>query len=130
MSVPRTEYPRPQFVRPDWLCLNGEWQFEIDPGDSGKERGLVEQELSGKITVPFCPESALSGVGHTDFMRAVWYRREVTIPHEWAGRNVLLHFQAVDYDATVPTVNRSSIRCAFTPSSNALLRSKHYPNEI
>ncbi len=35
MNVPRSEYPRPQFVRPDWLCLNGEWQFEMDPGDSG-----------------------------------------------------------------------------------------------
>src|SRR5579871_6334179 len=101
MFVPRPEYPRPQFVRPDWLCLNGEWQFEIDAGDSGKERGLLERELSGTITVPFCPESALSGVGNTDFMHAVWYRREVVIPAEWAGKNVLLHFQAVDYDATV-----------------------------
>jgi beta-galactosidase/beta-glucuronidase len=101
MSFPRPEYPRPQFARADWLCLNGEWQFEIDAGDSGKERGLVDRELSGKITVPFCPESPLSGVGHTDFMRAVWYRRAVTIPSEWAGRNVLLHFQAVDYDATI-----------------------------
>jgi beta-galactosidase/beta-glucuronidase len=101
MSIPRPEYPRPQFVRADWLCLNGEWQFEIDGADSGKERGLVEQELSSKITVPFCPESPLSGVGHTDFMRAVWYRRELSIPAEWAGKNVLLHFQAVDYDTTV-----------------------------
>ena len=101
MPIPRPEYPRPQFVRNDWLCLNGEWQFEIDPGDSGKERGLIEQDLSGKITVPFCPESALSDVGVTDFLHAVWYRREVQIPAEWSGRNVLLHFQAVDYDATV-----------------------------
>lgn len=101
MSVPRPEYPRPQFVRNDWLCLNGEWQFEIDAGDSGKERGLIERELNGRITVPFCPESALSGVEHTDFMHAVWYRREVTLPAEWSGRNVLLHFQAVDYDTTV-----------------------------
>jgi beta-galactosidase/beta-glucuronidase len=103
LDIPRSEYPRPQFVRKDWLCLNGEWQFEIDAGDSGLARGLAQRELSGKIIVPFCPESALSGVGNTDFMNAVWYRRKVTIPAEWAsaGSVILLHFQAVDYDASV-----------------------------
>lgn len=101
MTIPRDEYPRPQFVRSAWLCLNGEWQFEIDPGDSGLERGLLERELNDTILVPFCPESPLSGVGHVDFMAAVWYRRQVTIPEAWAGQRLLLHFQAVDYDATV-----------------------------
>jgi beta-galactosidase/beta-glucuronidase len=100
-SLPRPEYPRPQFVRPDWLCLNGEWQFEIDAGDTGAERGLIERDLTGRITVPFCPESELSGIGHTDFMNAVWYRRTVEIPKAWAGRRTLLHCGAVDYDATV-----------------------------
>jgi beta-galactosidase/beta-glucuronidase len=101
MSIPRPEYPRPQFVREDWLCLNGEWQFEMDHGDSGLERGLCDRELEGQITVPFCPESVLSGVGNVDFMNAVWYRREVPIPAAWAGRKVLLHFQACDYETTV-----------------------------
>src|SRR5687768_9490548 len=91
VSVPRPEYPRPQFVREQWLCLNGEWQFEIDAGDSGEARGLKQRDLTGTIVVPFCPESELSGVGHTDFMPAVWYRREVTIPPEWDDKNVLLH---------------------------------------
>ncbi|MFB4283196.1 glycoside hydrolase family 2 protein [Nonomuraea sp. MTCD27] len=100
-DVPRPEYPRPQMVREDWLNLNGPWQFEIDAADSGLERGLRERELSGTITVPFAPESELSGVGHTDFMAAVWYRRTVTIPAAWAGRRTLLHFGAVDHDATV-----------------------------
>lgn len=101
MSVPRSEYPRPQFVRPDWLCLNGEWQFEIDQGDSGLERGLLNRDLTGRIVVPFCPESKLSGIENLDFLNAVWYRRTATIPAAWAGKRVLLHFQAVDYDATV-----------------------------
>ena len=101
MSTPRPEYPRPQFVREDWLCLNGPWQFEIDQGDSGLERGLLTRRLTGHITVPFCPESKLSGVENHDFLEAVWYRREVEIPSQWRGRRVLLHFQAVDYDATV-----------------------------
>ena len=101
MSIPRPEYPRPQFVRTDWLCLNGTWQFEIDQGDSGLQRGLLERGLNAAITVPFCPESRLSGIENHDFLNAVWYRRSVTIPDAWAGRRVLLHFQAVDYDATV-----------------------------
>ena len=101
MNVPRNEYPRPQFVRREWLCLNGQWQFEIDHADTGLQRGMLQRDLEGEITVPFCPESPLGGVEHVDFMNAVWYRRQVPIPQEWADRNVLLHFQAVDYDATV-----------------------------
>ena len=122
MPIPRPEYPRPQFVRPDWLCLNGEWQFEIDGGDSGLERGLLTQPLSGKITVPFCPESELSGIGHTDFMLAVWYKKEVIVPEGWKGRSVLLHFGAVDYDTTV-WINGTEVqrhRGGFTPFSAAL----------
>jgi beta-galactosidase/beta-glucuronidase len=101
MNIPRPEYPRPQFSRPDWLCLNGEWQFEFDPSDSGLERGLLERDLKDKIAVPFCPESKLSGIEDHNYHNAVWYRRQVQIPQDWAGRRVLLHFQAVDYDATV-----------------------------
>ena len=79
-GIPRGEYPRPQFVRPEWLCLNGPWQFEVDQGDDGLERGLLDRDLRGEITVPFCPEAPLSGVGVSDFMRAVWYRRTLTVP--------------------------------------------------
>ncbi|OGV65710.1 MAG: beta-galactosidase [Lentisphaerae bacterium RIFOXYB12_FULL_65_16] len=101
MSIPRPEYPRPQFVRQDWLCLNGDWQFEVDHADTGLERGVKDRDLTDRILVPFCPESTLSGIGNTDFMEAVWYRREVRIPRAWQGRHAVLHFQAVDYDATV-----------------------------
>lgn len=117
MNIPRSEHPRPQFIRNEWLCLNGEWQFEIDAGDSGIERGLKEKPLSGAILVPYCPESKLSGVEHTDFMNAVWYRRSVDIPEAWSGKRVLLHFQAVDYDATVwaDGVEVGRHRGGFTP---------------
>ena len=77
MPLPRSEYPRPQFRRSEWLCLNGTWEFEIDQGDSGLERGLVSRALTGAVTVPFCPESELSGVGNNDFLNVVWYRRNV-----------------------------------------------------
>jgi beta-galactosidase/beta-glucuronidase len=99
--VPRPEHPRPQCVRPDWLNLNGQWEFEIDQGDSGLERGLLHRELAERITVPFAPESAASGIERTDFLEAVWYARTVDVPAGWADRQLLLHFGAVDHDATV-----------------------------
>jgi beta-glucuronidase len=98
---PRPEYPRPQFVRDGWVNLNGEWEFEVDAGDSGLERGLLERELESTIIVPFAPESEASGIAHTDFMEAVWYRTRFTVPQEWSGKHGILHFGAVDHDATV-----------------------------
>ncbi|OYN87516.1 glycoside hydrolase family 2 protein [Parenemella sanctibonifatiensis] len=97
---PRPEYPRPQLVRERWLNLNGRWQFSFDSGDSGEERGLRTAELDRDILVPFCPESTASGIGDVDFHEAVWYRREVSFPADWDQR-ILLHFGAVDHDATV-----------------------------
>ena len=101
-TIPRPEYPNPQFERTDWLNLNGEWQFEIDQSASGRERELFKADsFSQKITVPFCPESELSGIGFKDFISAVWYRRTVDIPAEKLGGRVFLHFGAVDYEAFV-----------------------------
>ncbi|MBN8883739.1 MAG: beta-galactosidase [Salana multivorans] len=116
-DVPRPEHPRPQLVRPDWLTLNGTWQFEVDPGDSGLERGLRDRDLTGEILVPFAPESEASGIGTVDFLHAVWYRRTVRIPADWAGRTVLLHLGAVDHDATVWAngVEVARHRGGFTP---------------
>ena len=89
-------------VREGWLNLNGTWTFVLDPGLSGEERGLhLGKGFSKSITVPFCPESELSGIGEKDFMPCVWYRREFALPENWQGRRVLLHFGAVDYEATV-----------------------------
>ena len=58
----RTEHPKPQFMRDDWTCLNGTWDFAFDPGISGEARGmqLAEAAYTHKIEVPFCPESRLS----------------------------------------------------------------------
>lgn len=102
-KIPRPEYPRPDWERLHWINLNGQWQFDIDHGKSGKERGYhhAEHELSRTITVPFCPESKLSGVEYTDFMAAVWYRREFSVPETWSSGRILLHFGAVDYNAEV-----------------------------
>ena len=96
-QLPRAEYPRPQFVRENWLNLNGEWQFEIDNGKSGESRGLSVENytLSDKIIVPFCPESKLSGIHNVDFMNGVWYKRKINIKK--TDDIVVLHFGAVDY---------------------------------
>src|SRR6266699_2995099 len=79
------EYPRPQMVRKEWANLNGLWQFAS--GDEVKE-APIGRDLKGQILVPFCMESALSGVGK-HFDRA-WYRRNVKVPDEWKEKHVLL----------------------------------------
>ena len=101
-NIPRSEHPRPDRKRKDWINLNGEWDFEIDNAKVGIYKDYNERKsLSGKITVPFCPESTLSGIGNTDFMNAVWYCRNFEIPAEWAGKRILLHIDACDYKTTV-----------------------------
>ena len=118
-DLPRGEYPRPQFVRPDWLCLNGRWEFEAGALSTGDDDGPPDGSLARTIVVPFCPESTLSGIGEPGFMNEVWYRKTVVIPESWAGRSALLHFQAVDHEATVWVngVELGSHRGGFTPFS-------------
>ena len=98
-SIPRSEHPKPQFRRDSWMNLNGQWAFEIDNGRSGKARGLnaMDAQLSGRIIVPFCPQSELSGVNHKDFLSGVWYRRTFELTKEQLSGQVVLHFGAVDY---------------------------------
>lgn len=102
INIPRFEHPDPQSERAAWLNLNGEWDFEFDFGNSKKESGIIERkDWETKIIVPFCPESKLSGIEHTDFIPAVWYRRSFDITAAQLEGNVLLHFGAVDYETTV-----------------------------
>lgn len=90
------EHPRPQLQRENWNSLNGLWNYAITPKD-----GSQPKEWSGEILVPFCPESALSGVGKTvDPDEALWYKRSFTAK-KTEGKRVLLNFEAVDYDSTV-----------------------------
>ena len=101
-DLPRSEYPRPQFERECWVNLNGTWTYSFDFGQTGADRNFRNSKgFDGKITVPFCPESSLSGVKHTDFIPCIWYQRTITVPETWGGKNILLNFGAVDYDATI-----------------------------
>ncbi len=98
----RKEYPRPQFVRDTWTNLNGEWEFYNDFSASGMDREIWKNEcFDGKINVPFCPESDLSGVGYKDFMCSVWYAKNIEVSNEQLRGKVLLHFGACDYLTTV-----------------------------
>ena len=103
MQVPRSEHPNPQFARADWQCLNGEWEFLIDRGKSGRDRRFEfpETKYDAVITVPFCPQSRLSGIGETDFLFSVWYRRSVEVTAAQKQGIVLLHIGACDYAARV-----------------------------
>lgn len=102
MNIPRPEHPKPQFERSEWLNLNGQWTFRFDHGKSGVDRKwFTEKGFENTITVPFCPESRLSGVAYTDFIESMWYHRKLEVPGSWKGKLVLLHFGAVDYEAGV-----------------------------
>ncbi len=103
MNVPRSEHPKPQFERKNWMTLNGEWDFCIDNGRSGPARGLQSDFASydRKILVPFCPQSALSGVEIKDFLYGVWYHRTVELTDEQISGRTVLHIGAADFRTTV-----------------------------
>lgn len=101
-AIPRSEYPRPQFERADWVNLNGEWSYVLDLANTGWERKLSESKgFDGKIIVPFAPESELSGVGYREFIPSIWYQRYIDIPAEWEGKDVVLNFGAVYYQSEI-----------------------------
>lgn len=102
MNIPRAEHPNPQWERETWKNLNGPWEFEFDFGCSAVERRLWEKKrFDREILVPFCPESRLSGIGYTDFINGVAYRKNFELSQEELSGRVLLHFGAVDYEASV-----------------------------
>ena len=92
-SLPLNEYPRPQFARSSWLNLNGQWDYRIR-----KTSAPDDPSWDGKILVPFCPESELSGVSRVlQPDETLIYRRYFSVPEDWKDSRVILHFGAVDY---------------------------------
>ncbi len=101
LGIPRPEFPRPQFDRGDknWINLNGNWGYRTDRALSGEAQGFQcgDVPFDEIITVPFCRESVLSGIGDTDFCEGVWYRKNIVLSSEWAGDRTILHIGACDY---------------------------------
>ncbi|MCL1932402.1 MAG: beta-galactosidase [Candidatus Azobacteroides sp.] len=91
------EYPRPILERTEWKNLNGLWDYAILPA------GQTEPDrFDGKILVPFAVESSLSGVQkEVGDKNELWYKRTFTVPSGWKGKNILLHFGAVDWKTEV-----------------------------
>lgn len=94
---PRSEYPRPQMVRDEWLCLNGDYDYAVT--DDKTSRPV---SFDGRITVPFAIESLLSGVCKPLMPeQRLWYRRFFTLPESFKGKRTILHFEAVDWQCEV-----------------------------
>ncbi|RVX40518.1 glycosyl hydrolase family 2 [Nonomuraea polychroma] len=93
---PLPEYPRPQLVRDRWRSLNGTWQFA--PAKGG-EAAPIGRDLPERIVVPYPVESQLSGIGRHE--ERMWYRRTFEVPRTWRGERLLLHLDAVDWQATI-----------------------------
>ncbi|MBO7394010.1 MAG: beta-galactosidase [Abditibacteriota bacterium] len=93
--IPKNEYPEPQALRSEYLSLNGEWLFAETDDDN--KTFFDPGGYPDKITVPYCRESELSGLGRKGFVRNVWYTRTFTVPSEWKSERVRLHIGACDY---------------------------------
>ena len=91
------EYPRPIMERNDWKNLNGLWKYAIT-----KKGDPTPAAYQGDILVPFAVESSLSGVGKMiNEKEELWYQRTFDVPSAWRGKQILLHFGAVDWKAEV-----------------------------
>lgn len=101
-SIPRPEYPRPDFVRDSFQNLNGPWEFAFDDSGTGLGEGWYGPEpLPRTIMVPYVYQSPLSGIGEKEFHSVVWYKKRFTFRREPEKSRTLLHFGAVDYEAKV-----------------------------
>ena len=91
------EYPRPQLERKSWKNLNGMWDYSIRDSD-----GIKPDKHDGQILVPFSLESSLSGVmNNLTENQFLWYEKKFSLPKEFEGKKILLHFGAVDWGCEV-----------------------------
>lgn len=95
-NCPLAEYPRPQFVRNSYINLNGCWKCEFSKSSE------LPSDFKTDITVPFSPETPISGVGRvlepTEYLH---YEKHFDIPSDFNKGRVFIHFGAVDQIADV-----------------------------
>jgi beta-galactosidase/beta-glucuronidase len=92
------EHPRPLLQRAGWTSLDGVWDFALDRDAKWRRPGEVAWDAS--IRVPFAPETPASGVAFEGEALAFWYRRRLEVPALAPGERWLVHFGAVDHEAT------------------------------
>ena len=97
---PTRGYPRPMLQRDGWASLDGPWSFALDKEGSFTRPAEVVWD-DRKIRVPFAPETSESGIHDTGFYSACWYRRSFSAPVLRDTERLILHFGAVDHEATV-----------------------------
>lgn len=93
------EHPRPLLQRAGWTSLDGVWDFALDR--DAKWRRPEEVAWDARIRVPFAPETPASGIAFDGEALAFWYRRRLEVPALAPGERWLVHFGAVDHEATV-----------------------------
>lgn len=102
MPEHRSSFPEPLAVRRTYRLLDGSWRFHLHGEDAlYPTRILAHEELQHSITVPYCYQSSLSGLGHDGYYPAVWYSRSFELTAEELAGRVRLNFGAVDYRAVV-----------------------------
>ena len=103
-ATPLPGYPRPQMTRPDWLNLNGDWDYLGGTVCASPTNALAKPpqfpSKPERIKVPFPPESYLSGIMRKQEIN-LWYRRSFSVPKTWKKQRVLLHFEAVACQSVV-----------------------------
>ena len=122
-----TVHPRPQLRRETWMDLNGKWDFAVQADEKKPEA------FDRTILVPYCPESALSGI-HNHFPEGsfLFYRRYVRLPEAAAGHRILLHVGAADQALTcyVNGVEIGSHTGGYTAFTMDITRAVREENEI
>lgn len=95
-------YPRPQFVRDNWMNLNGEWNFILDDKNIGEEQKYYNSfPSSKKIQVPFTYETKMSGIHDETIHENVWYQKNITITENSKEEHTILHFEGSDFKTKV-----------------------------
>jgi hypothetical protein len=100
-AIPLPEHPRPDFQRPDWINLNGHWQFKFDARNQGEQAAWFSAALTAPqtILVPFSWGAPLSGV--SDSADIAWYQRTINVPKRWRGKRIFLTVGASDWRTSV-----------------------------